>query len=66
VWEILREIFTAILQDPVLRTTYVIIDALDECVINLTRLLNLVIQMSCVSSRVKWIVSSRNWPEIEE
>ncbi|KAK4448347.1 hypothetical protein QBC34DRAFT_112805 [Podospora aff. communis PSN243] len=65
-WEILWEIFTAILQDPVLRTTYVIIDALDECVTDLTRLLNLVVQMSCVSSRVKWIVSSRNWLEIEE
>ncbi|KAK0710685.1 beta transducin-like protein HET-E4s [Lasiosphaeris hirsuta] len=65
-WVILREIFTAILQDPVLRTTYLIIDALDECVADLKLLLNLVAQMSCVSSRIKWIVSSRNWPEIEE
>ncbi|KAK5662998.1 hypothetical protein OQA88_6412 [Cercophora sp. LCS_1] len=65
-WEILCEIFTAILQDPVLKTTYLIIDALDECVTDLARLLNLVVQLSCVSSRVKWIVSSRNWPEIEE
>jgi hypothetical protein len=62
----LWEIFTAILQDPVLRTTYLIIDALDECVTDLTRLLNMVAQMSCASSRVKWIVSSRNWPQIEE
>jgi hypothetical protein len=65
-WVALWEIFTAILQDPVLRTTYLIIDALDECVTDLTRLLHLVAQMSCVSSRVKWIVSSRNWQEIEE
>ncbi|KAK3363988.1 beta transducin-like protein HET-E2C [Lasiosphaeria hispida] len=65
-WVTLWEIFTAILQDPVLRTTYLIIDALDECVADLTRLLNLVAQISCASSRVKWIVSSRNWPQIEE
>ncbi|KAK0627618.1 hypothetical protein B0T14DRAFT_139926 [Immersiella caudata] len=65
-WVVLCEIFTFILQDPVLKTTYLIIDALDECVTDLTRLLNLVAQMSCVSSHIKWIVSSRNWPEIEE
>jgi hypothetical protein len=62
----LREIFNAILQDPVLRTTYLIIDALDECVTDLLRLLELVAQMSCLSPRVKWIVSSRNWLQIEE
>ncbi|KAK4182006.1 NACHT domain-containing protein, partial [Podospora australis] len=65
-WVILWEILAAILQDPALRTTYLIIDALDECLTDLTRLLSLVAQMSCISSRVKWIVSSRNWPEIEE
>lgn len=65
-WIALLEIFTAILQDPALRTTYLIIDALDECVTDLTRLLSLVAQMACVSSRVKWIVSSRNWTQIEE
>lgn len=65
-WVALLEIFTAILQDPALRTTYLIIDALDECVTDLTRVLSLVAQMSFVSSRVKWIVSSRNWLQIEE
>ncbi|KAM7209892.1 NACHT domain containing protein [Rhypophila decipiens] len=65
-WFTLREIFNAILQDPVLRTTYLIIDALDECVTDLLRLLELVVQMSGLSPRVKWIVSSRNWPQIEE
>ncbi|KAK0728908.1 NACHT domain-containing protein [Lasiosphaeria miniovina] len=65
-WVVLYEIFTAILQDPVLKTTYLIIDALDECVTDLPRLLDLVTQMSCASSRVKWIVSSRNWLQIEE
>jgi hypothetical protein len=65
-WFVLSGIFAAILQDPALRTTYLIIDALDECVTDLTRLLELVGQVSCTSSRVKWIVSSRNWLQIEE
>ncbi|KAK4461139.1 HET-R [Cladorrhinum samala] len=65
-WIILRDIFTAILQNPGLRMTYLIIDALDECVTDLPRLLNLIAEMSPASRRVKWIVSSRNWPQIEE
>ncbi|RYP38348.1 hypothetical protein DL767_002588 [Monosporascus sp. MG133] len=65
-WVVLREIFTAILQDPMLRMTYLIIDALDECLTDLPRLLDLVAQVSCASPCVKWIVSSRNWPQIEE
>jgi hypothetical protein len=66
-WIILTEIFAEVLQDPNLETpTYLIIDALDECVTDLPRLLDFVATQSSASSRVKWIVSSRNWPEIEE
>jgi hypothetical protein len=65
-WAALSEIFTNILQDPSLDTTYLIIDALDECVADLPKLLGFIAQQLTVSSRVKWIVSSRNWPEIEE
>jgi hypothetical protein len=43
-----------------------IIDALDECVADLPKLLDLIVQKSSVSPRIKWIVSSRNWPDIEE
>ncbi|KAF1970007.1 HET-domain-containing protein, partial [Bimuria novae-zelandiae CBS 107.79] len=64
-WVALSEIFTNILQDPSLNSTYLIVDALDECVTELPKLLDFVTQKSCVSSRVKWIVSSRNWPVIE-
>ncbi|RYN87201.1 Vegetative incompatibility protein [Alternaria tenuissima] len=64
-WVVLVEIFEAVLQDPSLRMTYLIIDALDECVTNLPMLLEFVAKQSSVSSRVKWIVSSRNWPDIE-
>ncbi|KAJ4286511.1 hypothetical protein N0V90_013211 [Kalmusia sp. IMI 367209] len=64
-WVALTEIFTSILQDPDLNDTYLIIDALDECVIDLPKLLNFVARNSA-SSRVKWIVSSRNRPDIKE
>jgi len=65
-WVALSEIFKNILQDPSLNCTYLIIDALDECLIDLPKLLDFVIEKSSVSPRVKWIISSRNWPDIEE
>ncbi|KAK0720779.1 NACHT domain-containing protein [Lasiosphaeris hirsuta] len=65
-WDTLLEIFTNILQDPSLKTTYLVIDALDECVTGLPELLGLIAPKSSVSPHVKWIVSSRNWPQIEE
>ncbi|KAH6870208.1 NACHT domain-containing protein [Alternaria rosae] len=64
-WVILAEIFEDMLKDPRLRPTYLIIDALDECVFNLSKLLDFVAKQSSASSRVKWIVSSRNWLDIK-
>jgi hypothetical protein len=64
-WVALTEIFVDVLQDLNLSTTYLIIDALDECATDRTKLLEFVVQQSSTSDRVKWIVSSRNWPEIE-
>jgi hypothetical protein len=49
-----------------LKSTYFIIDALDECTIGLPKLLDFIIQKSLVSPHVKWLVSSRNWPPIKE
>jgi hypothetical protein len=65
-WVALSEIFADVLQDASLSTTYLIIDALDECVTDLLKLLAFIAKQSSASSRVKWIVSSRNWPDIEE
>jgi hypothetical protein len=65
-WFALHEIFINILRDPSLGVTYILIDALDECVEDLPRLLHLIIEQSAASPRVKWIVSSRNWPQIEQ
>jgi hypothetical protein len=64
-WVVLVEIFEAVLRDPSLRMTYLVIDALDECVTYMPKLLEFVAKQSSASSRVKWIVSSRNWPDIE-
>ncbi|UKZ75874.1 hypothetical protein TrVFT333_003570 [Trichoderma virens FT-333] len=65
-WTALSEIFSDILEDASLDRTYVIIDALDECVTDLPKLLDFINTKSTLFSRVKWIVSSRNWLEIEE
>ncbi|KAF2184954.1 NACHT-domain-containing protein [Zopfia rhizophila CBS 207.26] len=65
-WVALSEIFTNILQDPSLNSTYLIIDALDECVADLPKLLDLIVQKSSISPRVKWIISSRNDTNIEQ
>ncbi|GFP54349.1 vegetative incompatibility protein HET-E-1 [Trichoderma asperellum] len=65
-WSALSEIFSNILEDASLERTYIIIDALDECVTDLPKLLDFISMKSALNSRVKWIVSSRNWPEIEE
>ncbi|KAL6716961.1 hypothetical protein ACLMJK_004874 [Lecanora helva] len=65
-WVALSEMFTNVLQDPSLKNAYIIIDALDECVTGLSKILDLILQKSSVSPHVKWIISSRNWPEIEE
>jgi hypothetical protein len=65
-WFALSEIFTSILQDPELDNTFLVADALDECIEGLPRLLDFIVRMSSASSRVKWVISSRNWPNIEQ
>ncbi|EXA31288.1 hypothetical protein FOVG_17412 [Fusarium oxysporum f. sp. pisi HDV247] len=50
-WWALSEILANILQDPNLKSTFLIIDALDECEIDLSKLLDLIAQHSS-SSRV--------------
>ncbi|PQE19017.1 hypothetical protein CJF31_00011382 [Rutstroemia sp. NJR-2017a BVV2] len=65
-WVALSEIFTNILQDASLDYVYLIVDALDECVADLSKFLDFIVQTSSISPRIKWIVSSRNWPNIEK
>ncbi|UPL01724.1 hypothetical protein LCI18_012658 [Fusarium solani-melongenae] len=58
----LSGILSGMLQDPSLNGAVLIIDALDECETNRHQLLDFITK----PSRVKWIVSSRNWLDIEE
>jgi hypothetical protein len=63
----LSSVLTDMLQDPGLNRTYLIVDALDECQSGLEQLLRLILcNVSDSSSRVKWLVSSRHRPDIEE
>lgn len=64
-WFALSRIFTDILQDEALKDACIIIDGLDECSKDLPELLDFIDQNSR-PSHVKWIVSSRNWRQIEE
>ncbi|OQD86920.1 hypothetical protein PENSOL_c082G12047 [Penicillium solitum] len=65
-WNALSRMFTDILKDATLPSTYLIIDALDECTTGLPSFLNLITQISSACPKVKWVVSSRNRPDIEE
>ncbi|UKZ62532.1 uncharacterized protein TrAtP1_003777 [Trichoderma atroviride] len=65
-WTALSKIFSAILNDTSLDQSFVIIDALDECATDLWKLLDFINTKSTLFPQVKWVVSSRNWPEIEE
>ncbi|KAJ5751978.1 hypothetical protein N7520_008895 [Penicillium odoratum] len=65
-WQVLLGILTSIFQDPLLQKTYLIIDALNECTTGLSQLLDLVVAKSSSYSHVKWLISSRNWPSIEQ
>ncbi|KAJ3540936.1 hypothetical protein NM208_g4832 [Fusarium decemcellulare] len=64
-WSALRTVFSNILEALRHETVYLIIDALDECSDERRKLLELVIEESSWP-HVKWIVSSRNWPDIRE
>ncbi|SCV39827.1 related to vegetatible incompatibility protein HET-E-1 [Fusarium fujikuroi] len=63
--ELLMDILTCMLQSPSLRDTILLVDALDECNINRSKLTNLIVGLSN-SCSTKWIVSSREWPEIRQ
>jgi hypothetical protein len=52
-WVALSEIFTNILQDPSLNSTYLIIDTLDEYIADLPKLLDFIVQKLSVSPLVK-------------
>ncbi|KOC10215.1 hypothetical protein AFLA70_51g004530 [Aspergillus flavus AF70] len=65
-WLALQNTLTNILKDPTLQSTYLLIDGLDECVRDRQNLLDLLVEHSSAHENIKWIVSSRNWPGVEE
>ncbi|OAG07547.1 vegetative incompatibility protein HET-E-1 [Paraphaeosphaeria sporulosa] len=65
-WVALSDFFTNMIRDPDLELACLVVDALDECVVDLPKLLDLVIHTSASSARVKWLVSSRNEMHIEQ
>ncbi|KAL9476914.1 hypothetical protein ACSS6W_006755 [Trichoderma asperelloides] len=64
-WVVLSQIFLSTLEDPSVTDLTFIIDALDECLGDLPNLLKLIRQTSS-SSRIRWLVSSRNEADIQE
>ncbi|KAL4769224.1 hypothetical protein BDW60DRAFT_210310 [Aspergillus nidulans var. acristatus] len=63
----LSTIFEDIIQDSTQTTTYLLVDALDECDTGLSELLRLIARSRLRSTaQVKWIVSSRNRDDIEQ
>ncbi|KAK5996815.1 Vegetative incompatibility protein HET-E-1 [Cladobotryum mycophilum] len=64
-WFTLCGIFTDMLQDPAVENSCLIIDALDECETDRKKLLDFIVKSMSDSPHVKWIVSSRNWIDIE-
>ncbi|KAI1121754.1 hypothetical protein F5Y10DRAFT_93453 [Nemania abortiva] len=64
-WEALCRVFNRLMGEIERRrqTTYLIVDALDECLGDRNRLLKWIVDLSL--SSIKVLVSSRNWPSIE-
>ncbi|KAL2890790.1 Vegetative incompatibility protein HET-E-1 [Ceratocystis lukuohia] len=61
-WFEVRAIAAEMLKDPSLDNAILVVDALDECTVDRKHLLDFITE----SSTTRWIVSSRNWPDIEE
>ncbi|RYP02629.1 hypothetical protein DL764_005711 [Monosporascus ibericus] len=62
----LSKVLEDMLREASLSRAYIVIDALDECEKELPQLLKFIAENSSASPCVKWIVSSRNRPEIEQ
>ena len=64
-WQVLCDMLCCILNDPCMKGTCIIIDALDECSFDPGDLLEFIVRLSS-SNLAKMLVSSRNWPSIED
>ncbi|KAF3076782.1 hypothetical protein CFAM422_001007 [Trichoderma lentiforme] len=64
-WVVLSRVLEQMLKDDSLNESILVIDALDECMEDLTQLLEIIMRNSSSSSQVKWLVSSRNEADIQ-
>ncbi|KAL6822005.1 Pfs, NACHT and WD domain protein [Trichoderma sp. SZMC 28015] len=64
-WTALSQIFINVLQDTSIDSTILVIDALDECGADQAKLLDFILHHASLS-RVKWIITSRNGPIIDQ
>lgn len=65
-WVALADILRSMLEDPLLDGAYIVVDALDECSADRDKLLNFIVAASSIRANIKWIVSSRNWSDVEK
>ncbi|KAF3313694.1 hypothetical protein TWF173_005764 [Orbilia oligospora] len=65
---VLQRVFFKIFHDQIFEELYFLVDALDECTDGLTELLSFVSRSLTLpgSSKIKWFLTSRNRPDIEE
>lgn len=64
-WIALRNTLRVILEDPLAQNMVLVIDGLDECLKGLPDLTSFLAGCSEVSG-CKWVVSSRNWPDLQQ
>ncbi|KAL7819908.1 hypothetical protein V8C26DRAFT_393741 [Trichoderma gracile] len=64
-WVTLSSVFRSMLKDPALESACLVLDALDECDSGRKYLLDLIVESTSIAPSVKWILSSRNFPDIE-
>ncbi|KAJ9155237.1 hypothetical protein NKR23_g1597 [Pleurostoma richardsiae] len=62
-WVAVRDIFMDVIGDLAQKNLLLVVDALDECQMDRSELLDLIVS---TTARIKWLVSSRNWPDINE
>jgi hypothetical protein len=65
-WVALADILRSMLEDSLLDGAYMVVDALDECSADRHKLLDFIVAASSICAGIKWIVSSRNWSDVEK
>ncbi|KAK4109351.1 hypothetical protein N656DRAFT_351486 [Canariomyces notabilis] len=61
----LRDVLENMMRDNEFLPTCLIVDGLDECENGLGEVLHLIRNTATTCDRIRWVVSSRNWPPIE-